>query len=99
MPITPVYDEYAADGTSAGGDAAFAQSPAKGPSGSPAAAGRPVDRTASVEPECVAPVIRPRRASRKPAAGRASTIWSRREVEAEADAEQELALLRQQRTR
>ena len=98
MPITPVYDEYAADGTSAGGDAAFAQSPAKGPSASPEG-DWPVDRTCSVEPECVAPVIRPRRASKKPATGRASSIWSRREVEAEADAEQELTLLRQQRTR
>lgn len=57
-----------------------------------------VDRKVSVEPECVAPVVRPRRRTRKPAAGRANAIWSRREVEAEADAGQELALLRLQRT-
>ena len=96
MPITPVSEEYAAEATAAGGDAAFALSPPKGPATPPSLPEPIVDR-ASVEPECVAPIARPRRGSRKAAAGRASAIWSRREVEAEADAEQELALLRQQR--
>ena len=96
MPITPVSDEYAVEGTAAGGDAAFALSPPKGPA-TPPSLPEPVVDKASVEPECVAPIARPRRGRRTAAAGRASEIWSRRQVEAEADAEQELAVLRQQR--
>lgn len=98
MPITPVSDEYAAEGTTAGGDAAFALPPPKGPSApsSLPQAQRP-DRGASVEPDCVSPVARPRRGNKNLTGGRTMTIWSRREVEAEVNAEQELELLRQQR--
>jgi hypothetical protein len=98
MPITPVSEEYAADGAIAGGDAVFALSPPK-PTSVPRTLreAEPLSELKGpVEPECVDPVLRPRRAKKLPAARRAGATWSRREVEAEADAEQELALLRQQ---
>ena len=98
MPITPVSEEYAEGGSmAAGGDAVFAPSPPKRASVPNTL--REVEplslSTDCVEPECVAPVLRPRLAGSK---RRPAVRWSaRREAEVETDADQELAVLREER--
>lgn len=103
MPITPVSENATDASATAGGDAAFApdkprqlsalvDQPSRERSDTEVEAAlllEPKPSSLSVEPECVAPMLQPRRAG----GARASVSWPRREPDVQAASE--LELLRQ----